>query len=298
MVSKNTILRTFVVLTGTFYKRSRARSVLRRSRSGSQVGEASRRRSGSRHPRCRTERRAFSSKRRVRRGTPPAESACCCLGLSKSEPERGSDRGVAGTGPRACPIRGVMASSGLGATALTDEGRLARLRASEERPCPEPVVSERVLQPELVGVSPCCARAAPSGVSISWVLSWARSCSPPPSAVLGAMGSRCWRDMAWYPWRTSLAAVSSAEAATSMDGAVAHAAKANAAPAHPVSGDWRPEPVCPPVSAPTLPLHVLPVHWSVPHSRPFALSLVLSLAHTHIHTRIETGGTHNPTAAT
>jgi hypothetical protein len=38
---------------------------------------------------------------------------------------------------------------------------------------------------------------------------------------------------------------------------------------------------------------VLPVHWSVPHSRPFALSLVLSLAHTHIHTRIETGGTHN-----
>ena len=118
----------------------------------------------------------------MRRGTAPAESACCCLGLSRSNPERGSepdtDRGVAW----ACPIRGVMISSGLGATALTDEGRLARLRASEERPWPdegrnqgslggnheepsrlraseerpwpEPVVSELVLQRELVGVFP------------------------------------------------------------------------------------------------------------------------------------------------
>jgi hypothetical protein len=88
-------------------------------------------------------------------------------------------------------------------------------------------------------------------------------------------------------------------------------------------------------AVPTLPLHVLPVHWSVPHSLPVALSLVLSLAHahnhtqtevyirplewdmillitsyirdmyvcmcyilTHIHTRIGTGGTHTPTAAT
>ena len=88
-------------------------------------------------------------------------------------------------------------------------------------------------------------------------------------------------------------------------------------------------------AAPTLPLHVLPVHWSVPHFLPFALSLVLSLAHTHnhtknrslhstlwdmiliciadihpymhvcmyyilthIHTRIGTGGTHTPMAAT
>jgi hypothetical protein len=88
-------------------------------------------------------------------------------------------------------------------------------------------------------------------------------------------------------------------------------------------------------AVPTLPMYVLPVHWSVPHSLPFALSLVLSLAHahnhtqtevyirpfewdmilmitsyirymyvcmyyilTHIHTHIGTGGTHTPTAAT
>ena len=38
-------------------------------------------------------------------------------------------------------------------------------------------------------------------------------------------------------------------------------------------------------AAPTLPLHVLPVLWSVPHFLPFALSLVLSLAHTHNHTQ-------------
>ena len=82
-------------------------------------------------------------------------------------------------------------------------------------------------------------------------------------------------------------------------------------------------------AAPTLPLQVLPVHWSVPHFLPFALSLGLSLAHTHNHTqtevyirplewdviihymyvcmyyilthiptRIRTRGTHTPTAAT
>ena len=40
-------------------------------------------------------------------------------------------------------------------------------------------------------------------------------------------------------------------------------------------------------AAPTLPLHVLPVHWSVSHFLPFALSLVLSLVHTHNHTHTE-----------
>ena len=40
-------------------------------------------------------------------------------------------------------------------------------------------------------------------------------------------------------------------------------------------------------AAPTLPLYVLTVHWSVPHSLPFRLSLVLSLAHTHNHTQTE-----------
>jgi hypothetical protein len=37
----------------------------------------------------------------------------------------------------------------------------------------------------------------------------------------------------------------------------------------------------------TLSQHVLSVHWSVPHSLPFRISLVLSLAHTHNHTQTE-----------